>query len=221
MKKKLFGLGIVCIAVIIGIAGFLLYKVYNTVASNPYKELQSIKLDEFFDKQGEYYVYAQRAGCPYCDNVKDEIINFAKQNDLYVFDTRAKENEGFKDYDWDKHHIEYDQEIGEIVDGEMLLNDGLIEENLKDEFSSVDYTIKKADEEFVELNEGKEVGKVYAIRETPIIDYSDTTSNNLTIPAVPILYHIRDGKIVNYYCGDVPILDLLGSDKKPLDKYIS
>ena len=66
-------------------------------------------MDEIFEKPGNFYVYAQRSGCPYCDNVKDEIIQFAKSNSLFVLDTQADENKDAKDYDWTNHHIKYER----------------------------------------------------------------------------------------------------------------
>lgn len=80
--------------------------------------------------------------------------------------------------------------------------------------------VKVADKDFVELNEGKEIGKIYAVRESPIIDYSDATKDNFIIAAVPTLYYIRDGKIENFCFGDAQILNFLGGEKSPLDEYM-
>lgn len=220
MKRKWYVLGITGLAVIIAGAGYLLYQGLKE-PDNPYKELDTVKLEDFFEKRGDYYVYAQRAGCPYCDNVKDEIIQFSKNNQLYVFDTRAEGNEDIKDYDWSEHHKECDEEIGIVNNGKMEFYNGLTEEMLKDKYSPLDYTIKVADRDFVELNDDKEEGRIYAIRESPIIDYSDSSNSNLIIAAVPTLFHVKDGQIKAYYFGDVQILDFLGVDKAPLDEYIN
>lgn len=220
MKRKWYVLGIIGLAVIIAGAGYLLYQGLKE-SDNPYKELDTVKLEDFFEKPGDYYVYAQRAGCPYCDNVKEEIIQFSKNNQLYVFDTRAEGNEDIKGYDWSEHHKEYDEEIGIVNNGKMEFYNGLTEELLKDKYSPLDYTIKVADKDFVELNDGKEEGKIYTIRESPIIDYSDASNSNLIIAAVPTLFHVKDGQIKSYYFGDVQILDFLGVDKAPLDEYIN
>ena len=221
MKKKTLILGVISVIVVVLGATYLLWQGLKTEPDNPYKELETVKLDTFFDKQGDYYVYAQRAGCPYCDNVQGEIIEFSKINQLYVIDTRAEGNEELKDYDWDEHHKLYDEEIGEVVDGEMVLYDGLTEETLRDKYSPLDYVIKRADKKFVELNIEKEEGKVYAIRESAIIDYSDASPDNLIVAGVPTLFHIQNGKIYNYYFGDIQILKHLGIDKPALDEYIS
>lgn len=221
MKKKKITIGILCLTIVLGGAIYLLYQGVWSGTDNSYDKLPAISVNEFFEKEKEYYVYAQRAGCPYCDNVKDEILEFAKHNQLFVLNTRAKGNEGIKDYDWDKHHKLYDKEIGKVVDGKMVFLNGLTEKNLEDEYSPLDYSIKKADKDFVELNAGKEEGKIYAIREAPIIDYTNVTDENLIIPAVPMLFHIRDGKVESYYYGDTQIINFMGGDKKPLDDYIS
>lgn len=221
MKKKMFMLTSIFLLLIVVGAVYLLHRGLKGPLDNPYKGLKTIKVDEFFDKQGEYYVYAQRSGCPYCDNVQDEIIEFSKDTQLYVLDTRAKGNEEIKDYNWDEHHRLYDKEIGEVVNGQMILYNNMKEEQLKTKYSPYDYTIKKADKDFAELNEDKKAGKIYAIRESPIIDYLDASEKNLIIAAVPTLFHIREGKVVEYYFGDTQILNLLDSSKDPIDQYMN
>ncbi|MGC4019957.1 MAG: hypothetical protein QM793_12515 [Muricomes sp.] len=221
MRRKMYMLGILFLVMIIGGGVYLLYQGVKGAPDNPYKDLQTTSVNKFLEEQDDYYVYAQRAGCPYCDNVRDEIIEFARNNQLYVLDTRAEGNEGIKDYNWDEHHKAYDKEIGKVVKGKMILQDGLTEANLKERYSPLDYSIKKADKEFVELNAGKEEGKIYAVRESPIIDYTNVSDENLVIAAVPTLFHIKNGQIESYYFGDIQILNFLGVDKAPLDKYIN
>jgi signal transduction histidine kinase len=53
------------------------------------------------------------------------------------------------------------------------------------------------------------------------IDYTDATKDNFIIAAVPMLYHIENGNIENFYFGDAQILQFLGSNKSPLDEYIN
>ena len=198
MKKKSYIAGIICTTIIICMAGVLLYRnIFAIERSNAYEGLNTITMDEIFEKPGNFYVYAQRSGCPYCDNVKDEIIQFAKSNSLFVLDTQADENKDAKDYD------------------------GLTRNTLKNKYSPLDYTIKAADKDFVKLNEDKVIGKIYAVRESPIIDYTDATKDNFIIAAVPMLYHIENGNIENFYFGDAQILQFLGSNKSPLDEYIN
>ena len=176
MKKKSYIAGIICTTIIICMAGVLLYRnIFAIERSNAYEGLNTITMDEIFEKPGNFYVYAQRSGCPYCDNVKDEIIQFAKSNSLFVLDTQADENKDAKDYDWTNHHIKYDEEIGEVVNGKNIFYDGLTRNTLKNKYSPLDYTIKAADKDFVKLNEDKVIGKIYAVRESPIIDYTDAT----------------------------------------------
>lgn len=221
MKKRYYVAGIICVITVICIAGKLLYKsLFVTKPPNPYKDLNTIALDKLFEKSGEYYVYAQRSGCPYCDNVKKEILQFSETNRIFVLNTQAKENEAAKDYDWIEHHKKYDEEVGEIVNDKTFFYNGDTEKSLKDKYSPLDYTIRVADEDFAELNVGKIVGKIYAVRESPIIDYSNASECNFIIAAVPSLYHIKEGKIENFYFGDAQILKFLGSEKLPLDKYM-
>ena len=222
MKKKSYIAGIICTTIIICMAGVLLYRnIFAIERSNAYEGLSTITMDEIFEKPGNFYVYAQRSGCPYCDNVKDEIIQFAKSNSLFVLDTQADENKDAKDYDWTNHHIKYDEEIGEVVNGKNIFYDGLTRNTLKNKYSPLDYTIKAADKDFVKLNEDKVIGKIYAVRESPIIDYTDATKDNFIIAAVPMLYHIENGNIENFYFGDAQILQFLVSNKLPLDEYIN
>ena len=53
------------------------------------------------------------------------------------------------------------------------------------------------------------------------VDYTDATKDNFIIAAVPMLYHIENGNIENFYFGDAQILQFLGSNKSPLDEYIN
>ena len=162
MKKKSYIAGIICTTIIICMAGVLLYRnIFAIERSNAYEGLNTITMDEIFEKPGNFYVYAQRSGCPYCDNVKDEIIQFAKSNSLFVLDTQADENKDAKDYDWTNHHIKYDEEIGEVVNGKNIFYDGLTRNTLKNKYSPLDYTIKAADKDFVKLNEDKVRGKIF------------------------------------------------------------
>ena len=98
---------------------------------------------------------------------------------------------------------------------------GYVAGNILSKYSPLDYTIKAADKDFVKLNEDKVIGKIYAVRESPIIDYTDATKDNFIIAAVPMLYHIENGNIENFYFGDAQILQFLGSNKSPLDEYIN
>jgi len=214
IKHKGYIVGILFGVLLLGAASFFLYREY-VKDQNSYSELEEINIDQVFDLGGSYYIYFQRAECPYCDNVRDDIIDFSKKERVYMLDTRAEGNENLKDYDWDTHEQQYDKEIGEVKDGEAILYDGITADQLEEVYSPQEYTIQARED----LNDSS-VEKIYAILEAPVIDFTDVSPHNLIVPAVPYMIYVENGIISQDYFGDTQILVLLESTCKPLDEYI-
>lgn len=77
-------------------AGVLLYRnIFTIERSNAYEGLKYITMDEIFEKPGNFMCTRAKKRMPYCDNVKDEIIQFAKSI-FIVLDTQADENKDAK-----------------------------------------------------------------------------------------------------------------------------
>lgn len=50
------------------------------------------------------------------------------------------------------------------------------------------------------------------MRKNPIINCNDYKNGNIMIPGVPFLLCLKDGKVVDYYTGDLQILNFLKID---------
>lgn len=175
-------------------------------------------LNEIFNTDGHFYVYYSREDCRYCKNIDKDISNLSTESTVYIIDPELCEN--IIGYDWDEHELKYDVEIGEMLkDGEIKYYDNLTEKDIKEEYPPIDYKIVLANERYVELHEGKKVGKVYAVYTHPILKKDDFQVDRFCVPAIPILVEFKDKKVVNYYFDDKEIIEYLSSDTEPLDKY--
>ena len=72
MRKKYIGIFLVGILLVFS-AGGLIYEFYH-VKEKEAVDLKEITSKQVLDRGGEYYVYFQRKECPYCNNVKEDII---------------------------------------------------------------------------------------------------------------------------------------------------
>lgn len=213
MRKKYIGIFLVGILLVFS-AGGLIYEFYH-VKEKEAVDLKEITSKQVLDRGGEYYVYFQRKECPYCNNVKEDIIKLSKKKRVYMVNTVKQGNENLKDYDWDLHQKKYNILIGEMKKGKPIFNGNLTVENIQKKYSPLKYTIQiRVDEK----DKSKE--KIYAVLEEPVIDIANISSGNLVIPAVPYLIYVNDGSVIEDYFGDTQILHFLKSRKKPLDDYM-
>lgn len=219
MKKKikvlLIGVIILCIIFLFGV--WLYEKNYTLL--NPYASLKAVSYENVLKKDEEYYVYIYLKGCPDCIKAEPYILEFAKNNTLFVLDVdNAIDRER---YDWNSHYMQYDIEIGTVDDqGNIIYYNGESEKKYldatqKDEFGhKMRYEVKIADEEYIEKNSKAEIGKVYASLVTPIIDYSNIEDGeHIVIPAMPIMFHIKSGIILDYYYDAPEIIDFVNQSK--------
>lgn len=209
----------IIILVIITVAGV---KVYKTIyKENPYKNLDTIAAEDIFNGQGEYYVYFQKETCKYCDNITDDILQFSEYEKIYIVNTQDEKNQKLESYDWDLHYKNNMIEIGKYdLDGNITFFGEYSNSNLKSFFPEADYSIHKADDEFVERYKNGVTGYVYAVLEKPIINYENVSPKTMVVPGVPFLIHVKDKVIAEYYCGDTAIIELLGSKTEPLSPYM-
>ena len=53
---------------------------------DPYENVTKINLKDMFNQnQEDYYVYFYMVQCPFCNQVKDKMLNFAAENDNVYF----------------------------------------------------------------------------------------------------------------------------------------
>ena len=61
---------------------------------DPFENVTIINLKDMFNQsQEDYYVYFYMVQCPFCNQVKDKMLNFAAENDnVYFVDYALREN---------------------------------------------------------------------------------------------------------------------------------
>lgn len=213
MRKKYVGIFLVGMLLLFSAFG-LLYGAHQ-IKEKDAASLNEITSKQILDRGGEYYVYFQRKECPYCNNVKEDIIKLSKKQQVYMVNTEEQGNENLKDYDWDLHQKKHNILIGEMKNGKPIFNGNLTVENIQKKYSPLKYTIQTRVDE-----DDKSKEKIYAILEEPVIDIESISPDNLVIPAVPYLIYVKDGSVIEDYFGDTQILHFLKSRKKPLDEYM-
>lgn len=213
MKKKNMYL------IVVSIMGFLIFMLLlmgvQKADENPYRNIKSISYENALNEGGEYYLYVYLIGCPDCEKAEPYILEFAKNANLYVLNVKDATNR--TKYNWEQHHELNDIEIGTTDEnGTITYYEGESEEKYLNSLNidtfghKMRYEIEIADENYVESNSKAEIGKVYASLQTPIIDYSNIEDvNHINIPAMPIMFHIKSGTILEYYFDAPEIIDFL------------
>lgn len=223
MKRKAV-IGLLTITLIMTLAFVVVrgFKVYKSIyKEDPYKNLDRITAEDILNKEGEYYVYFQKETCKYCDNIKNDILKLSKRKKVYVVDTEDEKNQEIESYDWDLHYKNNMIEIGRYDSkGNITFYGEYTYSNLKSFFPEADYSIHKADDEFIKQYKNGVKGYVYAVLEKPLINYENISPKTMIVPGVPFLIRVKDKAIVDYYCGDTAIIKLIGSKTEPLSPYI-
>lgn len=213
MRKKILTI------IVITVLGLLIITILlirsKRLGEDPYRNIKGISYSEALNGEGEYFLYIYLKGCPDCEKAEPYILEFAKKANLYVLDVEDATNR--TRYDWKMHHELNDVEIGITKeDGTITYYEGESEkkylESLKlDPYGhKMRYEIKIADEDYINNNSKAEIGKVYASLKTPIIDYSNIKDvQHINIPAMPIMFHIKSGNILEYYFDAPEIIDFL------------
>lgn len=183
-----------------------------------YYSLNCIKnKDVFSQKEEAYYVYYYKKDCPFCERLENLIMQLDQSEEtLYIVD--MGKNQNTKSYDWKKHHMEEDKEIGIInLDNSITFYSDENEEKYqiqteRNKFGKVKaYEIVEADEKYILENSNARIGYVYASIQTPEIDYENiTNSADIVIAGVPTLLHIKDKKIDGFYFDAPEIAEHLG-----------
>lgn len=165
-------------------------------------------------EQDSYYVYFYRENCPYCNNVKEVIDQFAAQgNAIYGVDCALPENRT-KGYSWTQVKEKYNKKIGwldengvaQYLPGESAEKYlSCTEQNMYGKTNR--YNIVEINVDNMEQYTGSQIGDLYADVQTPEIDYGALTNpDELTLGGIPTVLHITDGQIDNFIYDDVEIL---------------
>lgn len=174
--------------------------------ADKYPDLDHIAADKILKQnEDDYYVYIFLDTCPDCKQVSKKIREIDKKITLYAVDADDIVNI-LPIYDWKMHRSKYDKEIGVKEGQEIKYFDKekaekyLNSDQKNDIGHKLRYIEKIADETYMKKNPNAKEGYVYASLMTPYIDYSQVSeSKDICIPGYPLLLHIMDSKIVEYY----------------------
>lgn len=191
----------------------------QTSEEDPYEGVKKINLESMFSQQqDEYFVYFYMVQCPFCNQVKDKMLDFSANNDnVYFVDYALGENRPQEKYNWNETRIKYNKKIGYIdSNGEKVFLPGESEEkyqNIKNDYGKTMrfnfVTITSGD---LASFPGSQIGDIYTDIQTPEIDYASiSTYEEMLIAGVPALYKISDGRITEFYFDSVEIEEFLNS----------
>ncbi len=173
MKKIIYGL--------LTLVGLAVIAQWLMPTLNSGKELPAILGSETFSQTDEeYLVYFYQDTCYYCELLDPTIAKaYATGMTMYKVDMAAEENVGLW-YDWEAHHEEYDVEIGEVIDGERVLYEGVSESD----YASAEWAIREIED------------KVVATHNNAYANFNPTSADEIEIAGTPVLIHIKNGELV-------------------------
>lgn len=174
----------------------------------------SDKLSEIIGLDGENYIYLYKKDCRYCDNIQNDISEFASEETVYMVD--VDKLKGVQSYDWSNHSKLNDVVIGEKNGDKLSFYNSHQKEDIERLYLPFDYKIILAEEEDFY---GRSAGKIYAVSTHPILHSDDFEEGNIVLPGVPLLLKVRNHKVVGYYFDDKEIIEFLNTDTKPIDRY--
>ncbi|MBE5064043.1 hypothetical protein INF30_12345 [Lachnospiraceae bacterium DSM 108991] len=189
-------------------------------ATDPYPEIEKIATSEILEQnEDSYYVYFYKANCPYCNEVKEAINEFAAGGgEIYAVDYGVLSNR-VNGYDWTEVAAKYNKKIG-WIDNEGRKNylPGESEEKYLNNTEVnmygkvIRYQITEINEYNVDQFEGAEIGDIYTDVQTPEIDYASVKDTaDLVIAGVPTMLHVSNGEIDGFYFDSVEIAALLAN----------
>ena len=185
---------------------------------DPY-DVTKINLKDMFNQnQEDYYVYFYMVQCPFCNQVKDKMLNFAAENDnVYFVDYALRENRPLQKYNWTATRSKYNKKIGYVdSDGNKVFLPGESEEkyqNMKNDYGKrMRFNFVTVTPDDITAFPGSQVGDIYTDIQTPEIDYASITNyEDMLIAGVPALYRITNGKITEFYFDSVEIEEFFNS----------
>ncbi|MBC5746031.1 hypothetical protein FMM74_021400 [Lachnospiraceae bacterium MD308] len=164
----------------------------------------------------EYYVYYYLEGCPDCEKAKPTLEKLAQSSKVYAVDYYTNAS-SISYYDWTQHYIDNDLDIGFVENGEEVFYVGESREKYEnggwfsEQGKHLYYDVIVADAEYLEMNPSAKLGHIYAVLETPLLDYSNVeTTDDILIAGFPTVLHIKGGKIIGYFYDSPDIIENLG-----------
>ncbi|MBM7540963.1 hypothetical protein [Amphibacillus cookii] len=150
--------------------------------------------DSFQQDDDHYFVYFWQEGCVYCEQIEDEMVDYANNGEIpiYLVDMLENENQSAW-YDWEAHHQQYDQVIGEVIDGEEQLYQDT--ESLD---SEVNWSITTDDND-----------QIIAVHQTPYPNLEPLQADQLEITGTPTLIYFEDQTVSAYAIGDEEVTAIL------------
>lgn len=224
MKKIL-----ISIVIIVFLGGTIYF--FNRHENGSYNGFDHIEVSDIFSQKRNmaltnnefptYYVYFYRSDSPDCTQIKEQIWNFTKKNDVFLINTRSKKSKNdIRSFDWKTFNTNNDMEIGTTDStGNIVYYAGESKEKYENnkEVNTFDklkrYEIIVADKEYISKNENAKIGYVYASILTPEIDYSkvDMLKPKIELAGVPTLMKIHGYTITDSYYGIKEISELLST----------
>lgn len=186
-----------------------------------YPLLNKISTSEIFQQEDSYYVYFYMERCPYCNEVKSEINEFAASGgNIYGVDYAQPQNR-VNSYDWSTAAEKYNKKIGYIdATGTKQFHQGESEEKYLNSVEKniygkvIRYQITQIDEYNIGGFPGASIDDLYAEVQTPEINYAVVTNPaDLIIAGVPTVLHIVNGRVEGFYFDSIEIATLLESLK--------
>lgn len=215
-KEKLISLSVGALLIFCFIAAYLFLLPKVKEEWNEKNDDSKMTIKEIINMEGHFFVYFYKENCRYCDNIKDDIQEFAKNNTVYYVDVESCDN--LENYDWDNHAELYDVEIGEKQD-KLYFYDNLSEDEIMKKYQPLLYKIVLVNEDNQKKYPNKQLGKIYAVATHPRLTNADFSEDGFMMTGVPILVEFNEHNLQNYYFDDKEIVEFMGSDTVPLDDY--
>ncbi|WP_067839497.1 hypothetical protein [Amphibacillus sediminis] len=162
-------------------------------------DLKAINVSDSFDQsEKEYLVYFWQEGCIYCQQIEEDVVQFANDADLpiYLVDMQANQNHSAW-YNWDAHHQQYDRVIGKVEDGE--------EQYFEDAETFLDDS--NVNWEIIVDNQDQ----IIAVHQTAYPETRPSNAEAIEIAGTPTILYIQSGQVTEYAFGTEKALDLLSS----------
>lgn len=212
MRKR--GYAILLVFIVFSISSFLY--LLPKVKKELMKDVQDKNpVTGMLDTAEHFWIYFYKEDCRYCQNIEEDIQQFAKSEEVHYIDVETFEATS---YDWEQHGNKYDVNIGE-KQKDIIFYNYLTSKDIKEKYNPLEYKIVLVTEDNQYLYLDKEIGKVYAISTHPQLDEHSFLGEQLVLPGVPMLLEVKSRHIKKYYFDDKEIINFLESSTEPLDSY--
>ncbi|MCE4050947.1 thioredoxin domain-containing protein [Bacillus sp. Au-Bac7] len=160
-------------------------------------DINRIRAEETFNQEEkEYIVYFWQKTCSSCKEIEQTVLEYREKYPLYIVDMENDKNKAAW-YDWEQHHKEYDQVIGEVKNGKEIINGHVnMDEFLYDR--EVEWSIELTEDE-----------RIVAVHNTPLGNTKPIVSAEIEITGTPTMIKVKEGRTEEFSVGTIEALDLL------------